>query len=787
MASNDGMHIYLDSVKEENGEIMVARMLTRFFIKEMELSKRAKEKGEERETQMDEIFEHEYEKIKGYLNIDEIISNDLNPTIKPFFFHVPKTLEAWKEELKKAKTEPAEGIHYKIDRGIVYANAAYVTGKKGTIEKLEDDLWEILEKNTENDSRIEDTLLRYADKDRQRPEWSITLENFKKYGEKHGYGEEHFKLTLDRWISWFEPSLQTVTNEMKAEDIAKLLLSMYKPTDKFTTLRRELMNMTRKPGEDLNCKLSLVKALSEAMYANYSAVEKTVNVEKIMLTALIQFTSGNTRTNAEKTMEFLRREGRPIKFDQFLEAAMRSERIFGTPTETLHYNAPAKGLTMYNVDTTIPKLVRGQKGPPPLVHDNVLPESFSQVYPDTIDYRTIAPPNIRSKPSVLGLKPTFKSTLRKPTVDLTTKTSVSSESSEEANSPNNTYREEKYFDQDLIEGNDDQIFDFFDGKPMTTNSRTIKNTDVDLQNQKQDTQAQIHSTPEKQQEENLEEFATPGVDPNVQSKNLTSRSNDVVRRKSDRETRPPDRYNPGANHINVGLNHSVTDPVLMHILNNYNLSPKNDTNFRKPTPTRNNSRSPSRNYKDNMSKNQDNRGRTGYDNRYRARSQENRPSSGNYNRTDSRNRSPYQNNNFRSNSNSNKKSYNYTRSPSGRNDQNRSRENSPKYRQSYSPDRSSGSDSNRNRNRSPAKPLKPFNKEDMKKGENCSLNYDPWKELRCLKCLTENSHHEFECRKYNKRSKFNCSNCYQGFHFPSECQKGGGESRNRSLSENRKN
>ena len=117
----------------------------KFFIKEMELSKRAKEKGEERESQMDEIFEREYKKIKGYLNIDEIISNDLNPTIKPFFFHVPKTLEAWKEELKKAKTEPVEGIHYKIDKGIVFANAAYVIGKKG-VEKLEEDLWEILEK-----------------------------------------------------------------------------------------------------------------------------------------------------------------------------------------------------------------------------------------------------------------------------------------------------------------------------------------------------------------------------------------------------------------------------------------------------------------------------------------------------------------------------------------------------------------------------------------------------------------------------------------------------------------
>lgn len=54
-------------------------------------------------------------------------------------------------------------------------------------------------------------------------------------------------------------------------------------------------------------------------------------------------------------------------------------------------------------------------------------------------------------------------------------------------------------------------------------------------------------------------------------------------------------------------------------------------------------------------------------------------------------------------------------------------------------------------------------------GYNCARTYDPSREKRCLKCLTENQHHEFDCQKFDRRSRFNCRNCNQGFHWPEEC------------------
>ena len=70
-----------------------------------------------------------------------------------------------------------------------------------------------------------------------------------------------------------------------------------------------------------------------------------------MFTALLWFTTGTTRNNAEATMEYLRREGKPIRIEQFLEAAIRSERIFGIPGEPLPYNVPIQGPIMYNTKT----------------------------------------------------------------------------------------------------------------------------------------------------------------------------------------------------------------------------------------------------------------------------------------------------------------------------------------------------------------------------------------------------------------------------------------------------
>jgi hypothetical protein len=55
------------------------------------------------------------------------------------------------------------------------------------------------------------------------------------------------------------------------------------------------------------------------------------------------------------------------------------------------------------------------------------------------------------------------------------------------------------------------------------------------------------------------------------------------------------------------------------------------------------------------------------------------------------------------------------------------------------------------------------------RGIKCSRDYDPRRVKQCLKCLTEGTHHKFECKKYLRRSKYNCKNCNKGFHWAEKC------------------
>jgi hypothetical protein len=57
----------------------------------------------------------------------------------------------------------------------------------------------------------------------------------------------------------------------------------------------------------------------------------------------------------------------------------------------------------------------------------------------------------------------------------------------------------------------------------------------------------------------------------------------------------------------------------------------------------------------------------------------------------------------------------------------------------------------------------------MRKGENCSLDYNPLKTKSCSKC-SRGGHHEFECFKYEKYNPRLCSTCEKYHHFATDCK-----------------
>ena len=57
----------------------------------------------------------------------------------------------------------------------------------------------------------------------------------------------------------------------------------------------------------------------------------------------------------------------------------------------------------------------------------------------------------------------------------------------------------------------------------------------------------------------------------------------------------------------------------------------------------------------------------------------------------------------------------------------------------------------------------------MKKGVNCSPDYDPLKTKSCSKC-PRGGHHEFECYSYDRYNPKLCSTCERFHHFADKCK-----------------
>ena len=59
---------------------------------------------------------------------------------------------------------------------------------------------------------------------------------------------------------------------------------------------------------------------------------------------------------------------------------------------------------------------------------------------------------------------------------------------------------------------------------------------------------------------------------------------------------------------------------------------------------------------------------------------------------------------------------------------------------------------------------------NLKLGVNARPNYRPMLEKACVKCMTENLHHEHECDKYSRYAGSVCIKCNAGYHFEEDCK-----------------
>jgi hypothetical protein len=627
----------------------------------------------------------------------------------PLDFMIPEhSLDDWIRVLTEGNVRAIRGIHFKENNGCVYKNTAAESYEVNVEEAgyaardaavpapndaaqqvlLNDGMraartanrlaqtrvknWVLLKRELPNDTRVEDSLLRYVDEHRKKPEWGIVITNLKNYGEKNGYDLVHYKQALDRWISFFLPSLQKITESMTPNEVVNLLTSMHKPKSQFDTLQKEMMDLVRFPGEDLESKIALLRSLAASMYKDFAEHERLSNVERILLNGILQFTHGVTRKNAELTIEFEKRQGKHVSLDCILKGAINSERVYGAPTMPLPYNKPLNPATMvYNVQTEIHPGISGLK---PLVDNGIYRNSVS----------------VPSNPLQIE--------------DLS----------------------HRYAAQNM------QNFPL--PPPLANNGAVPRNNPAVVQPR---LNLALNPPVNPAVDDNLDEdefLDAQGVmQQNVPYAEHPARP---TPRQSARDTRAPNRYGASAQNISLeNLEPYINDLVTYYVAS----AKKTDIS----NQDRNPQRSRSKEYKrtENSRSESSDRNRKVFNKKYPSKSP------------------PRRNSSYRDKNASN--------STSRSNSRNRSSSNGRNYNRRD--DRKKSSD-------------RKWSESEIEKGVNCSIDYKPKYEFRCLKCMTENSHHEFQCKKFHRRAKYACTNCGKGFHFRDECGQERSLSRDRDKS-----
>jgi len=225
-------------------------------------------------------------------------------------------------------------------------------------------IWRKCKRIQLGDIRAEDTAIRFVRRpnkgDEGQVDWYKTIKELVKVGTSLGYTINHYKVTMDRWVSFFAPNLRTMTEPMYADMQARLLMNMTAPENEYDRLTHELYSLVRKAGTSLNVVLAQLHEIATARAAEINITNVEEDVARIMNKGFERFTDGKTKEEFLKAYEYNKREGKgQITWSRMMEKMIERERKYGMPSVDLRFSdnvKPGKSTSAfvaknYNVNT----------------------------------------------------------------------------------------------------------------------------------------------------------------------------------------------------------------------------------------------------------------------------------------------------------------------------------------------------------------------------------------------------------------------------------------------------
>jgi len=602
-----------------------------------------------------------------------------------------------------------------------FENGAREARRANSEAARRDQTWFVLRREAGNDVRMEDSLIRYLS-GKKDPDWYATIQNISDFGIRNGYDVHHYKTVLDRFVSFFAPALRAVTQSMDADTMARFLSNLTMPDSEFDMIEGQIRQLARNPGEKIRTVMSHLLALAQTLYKKYSPDQKAPLVEKLMVTGLLNFTTGQTRLELQSALENCRRDNRTVSWEKLLEGVTRSESIHGLPLTPLGIATPMQQQIMtFNVNTR-PRTGLGTVGQPV---NTGLDYSWNQ---STGFDSMFQMPSYTSPPP----QPAVQAMLRQ-------------QHDQGQNHPDPAVDNQQIFGNPENPGlpQPGQAVDAVNGaaaaapQPAAQQPRATAGNRPGLRSGSRQINPPDHEEQTVHQSDFVEVLAAKIVE--MTDKGRQSRKDKSAKAKAKDASKDKSK--------DVSKDRSKAKRKAPQ---KTGAKPKIQAyQSRSQSRETDQSRSQSRDTGRSRSQSQD-RGRFRSESQDRGRT---RPQSTGTEGSRSRSQS---------------------RDP-------RPRPQSRDRQQSRKKDEKKGQTTPSKDKRFDLRPrrAKSWSSKDMERGLNCHKDYDPSKEKRCLKCMTEGKHHEFACERYFRRSRFNCKTCSKGFHWPDECDQ---EPRNRSRS-----
>ena len=208
--------------------------------------------------------------------------------------------------------------------------------------------WVLCQRTENNDTRLEDTIIRFLDDEHKQVDWHATITNLHDLGRDLGYTLPHYNRVMNRFVTHFNPSISSLINGMNANETARFLQSLNTPIPNKQRHFKAIRDMNRPIGKELRTVMSELHVRAKGYYADQPQAQRENMINNMMIQGLQAFTSGQTNMNLRASIQQQILEDQPLQWSRMQETAILSEETWGKPTVQLQFMPNNQQTSFFN-------------------------------------------------------------------------------------------------------------------------------------------------------------------------------------------------------------------------------------------------------------------------------------------------------------------------------------------------------------------------------------------------------------------------------------------------------